>query len=112
MTDTEFLARYALLKRLGLVALAGAAVLAVAALLVESRPMWASGLGAVGALGVVPAFFYLIFLSNWKARYRGTHSNLWGAVLVIETSGWFKLVYLFRHLIPDARGTGRYRRPG
>ena len=65
---------------------------------------------AVGALCVVPAALYLVLLTiwHWKGRYRGTHSSLWGGLLVVETSGWFKLVYLFRHIIPDARNTGRY----
>lgn len=45
---------------------------------------------------------------HWKRRYRGQHSNLWGALLVIETSGWFKIVCWFRHILPDWRGTGRY----
>jgi hypothetical protein len=48
-------------------------------------------------------------LWHWKDRYRGRHSDLWGALLLIETTGWFKLVYLVRHLIPDIRNTGRYR---
>ncbi len=28
--------------------------------------------------------------------------------LVIEVSGWFKVIYLLRHFFPDARKTGRY----
>jgi hypothetical protein len=61
---------------------------------------------------MAPFVFYLVILTiwHWKGRYRGTHSDVWGAVLIIETSGFLKLVYLFRHLIPDARRTGRYRR--
>ena len=63
-----------------------------------------------GCLAIVPGFFYLFVVTiwHWKARYRGNHSDLWGALLLIETSGWFKLVYLFRHIIPDARHSGRY----
>jgi len=59
----------------------------------------------------LPAFFYgyVVTLWHWKDRYRGSHSDLWGALLLIETSSWMKLVYLFRHLIPDMRHTGRYR---
>jgi H+/Cl- antiporter ClcA len=53
---------------------------------------------------------YCVTIWHWKARYRGRHSDLWGALILIETSGWFKLVYLFRHIIPDAQGRGRYRR--
>jgi hypothetical protein len=32
------------------------------------------------------------------------------SLLVFEASGWFKLVYLFRHILPDWRGKGRYSR--
>lgn len=51
---------------------------------------------------------YVPTILHWKARYRGSHSDLWGALLVLEASGWFKLVYLFRHLLPDIKGRGRY----
>lgn len=64
----------------------------------------------VGMVLILPAFFYLYVLTiwHWKDRYKGRHSDLWGALLLIETSGWFKLVYLFRHLLPDALESGRY----
>jgi hypothetical protein len=67
-------------------------------------------LASLGAVCIVPVAFYLVVLTlwHWKSRYRGDHSNLWGAVLVLETSLLGKLVYLFRHLIPDARKSGRY----
>jgi hypothetical protein len=60
----------------------------------------------------VPAFLYVyvVVIWHWKDRYRGWHSDLWGAIILIETSGWMKLVYLGRHIIPDMRGTGRYSR--
>ncbi len=59
----------------------------------------------------VPGFIYLyvVILWHWKDRYLGKHSDLWGVLILIETTGWMKLVYLFRHLIPDMRHTGRYR---
>ena len=53
---------------------------------------------------------YILTIWHWKDRYIGRHSDLWGAILLIETSSWFKLIYLFRHIIPDTRGTGRYLR--
>ena len=64
----------------------------------------------VGILLFLPGFLYLYVLTiwHWKDRYRGKHSDLWGALLLIETSGWFKLVYIFRHLLPDALESGRY----
>jgi hypothetical protein len=46
---------------------------------------------------------------HWKDRYRGQHSYLWGTLILIETSGWLKLVYLFRHMVPDMLQSGRYR---
>jgi energy-converting hydrogenase Eha subunit G len=55
-------------------------------------------------------YFVLVTIWHWKERYRGRHSDLWGGLILIETSGWFKLIYLFRHIIPDARGRGRYAR--
>jgi hypothetical protein len=57
----------------------------------------------------LPAFVYayVVIIWHWKDRYRGNHSDLWGALIVIETGSWMKLVYLFRHLIPDMRQTGR-----
>lgn len=63
-----------------------------------------------GLLTTVPGFLYLFICTiwHWKDRYRGNHSDLWGALLMIESSGWFKLVYLFRHIVPDARQVGRY----
>ncbi len=45
---------------------------------------------------------------HWKGRYIGEHSDLWGGLLLVETSGWMKLVYLFRHMLPDLRREGRY----
>ena len=66
----------------------------------------------VGVFLVVPGTVYLYILTfwHWKSRYRGHHSDLWGVLLCLETSGWFKVVYLFRHMIPDMRGRGRYAR--
>ena len=64
----------------------------------------------IGIITVVPFFIfaYVLTLFHWKSRYRGSHSDLWGVLLLIETSGWFKLVYLFRHILPDINGSGRY----
>lgn len=59
---------------------------------------------------IIPAFIhiYVIVIWHWKDRYRGKHSDLWGALILIETSGWMKIVYFFRHILPDMRHTGRY----
>jgi hypothetical protein len=111
MSDEQFFRRIALLKRLAWVALLGLLIGLVG--LARSRsessePSWLF----FGFIPVFPAAFYLLLLTmwHWKGRYIGTHSDLWAGVLLLETSGWFKLVYLFRHIIPDARGTGRYER--
>ena len=64
----------------------------------------------LGLVLIFPVVFYLVvfMLWHWKGRYIGGHSNLWGALLLIETSGWMKLVYFTRHMLPDLRGEGRY----
>jgi hypothetical protein len=111
VTDSEFQAKFTLLKRLGWLALVGIALLSVAIALSDDRLNPFGVLTALGAaVCIVPVVFYLVIVTlwHWKGRYRGDHSNLWGAVLVLETSGWGKLVYLFRHIIPDARKSGRY----
>ena len=58
---------------------------------------------AVGLFVPLLIYVYVVQIWHWKARYRGRHSDLWGALMLLETSGWMKLVYLFRHLIPDMR---------
>lgn len=59
------------------------------------------GYFALGGLVLIPIY-------HWKDRYVGGHNNLWGALLVIETSGWSKVIYWFRHIFPDRARTGRY----
>jgi hypothetical protein len=63
-----------------------------------------------GSVLVIPLLFWLVFvpLLHWKDRYRGERSTLWGALILIEASGWFKIVYWFRHVLPDWKETGRY----
>jgi len=103
--------RFRLLKRLAIAAGAGLPFLLVAVL--RDLDRLAVLCAVVGALLLLPAFvyWYILTIWHWKDRYRGRHSDLWGALLLVETSGWFKLVYLFRHLLPDARGEGRYLVP-
>ncbi len=66
------------------------------------------GLFFAGFVLLFPWIIYanIVTIWHWKGRYRGKHSDLWGAILLIEASGWFKLIYLFRHILPDAKGTG------
>ncbi|MGH9634208.1 MAG: hypothetical protein ACRD72_05170 [Candidatus Angelobacter sp.] len=65
-----------------------------------------------GVLLMVPCFIHLQLVAvwHWKARYIGDHSKLWGALFILETTGWFKLIYFFRHILPDRRNRGRYLR--
>ena len=63
-----------------------------------------------GALLLIPFLVHLNVLAlwHWKERYQGKHSYLWGAFLIFETTGWSKLVYLFRHIFPDRKSRGQY----
>ena len=110
MSDARFFARISMLKRLGWLSLGGIALICIALGADAAHPN--KIVAVVGALAVAPVVVYLIIFTiwHWKSRYRGSHSDLWGALLLVETSGWFKLIYLFRHIIPDAKGTGRYVR--
>ncbi len=103
MNRDLWLGRFARLKKLGLLAVLGLAV-TIIGLITKPTTL------AIGVLLLVPGLVYLYVLTilHWKDRYRGRHSDLWGVLILIETTGWFKLVYLFRHLIPDARRVGRY----
>jgi hypothetical protein len=69
------------------------------------------GIAVPGAILVIPLAFWvtLIPVFHWKDRYLGSRSGVWGGFLVLETSGWSKLVYWFRHVLPDYRAQGRYR---
>jgi hypothetical protein len=111
VSDAQFLARISILKRLGWLSLAGIALIGAAFVLRGDAAQPNRLVAGLGAVAVVPVVIYLIIFTiwHWKGRYRGSHGDLWGALLLVETSG-FKLIYLFRHIIPDARGTGRYAR--
>ena len=111
MSDSWFASRFRILTTLGYMAGLGAVLLIVRLLLGEratDAPLW------VGVALILPAlvYAYLLPIWHWKARYVGSHSDLWGALLVVEVSGWLKLVYWFRHLIPDYVSSGRYGHQG
>ena len=110
MTDQQFDTHIERLTFAGMLAAVGFA--GFLALLALGESPLAPVLFAVVFLLMAPFLVYLVILIiwHWKARYRGAHSDLWGAFLLVETSGITKLAYTFRHLIPDARQTGRYRR--
>jgi hypothetical protein len=111
MSETLWQSRFQLLRQLGIAALVGLFI-ALPCIFVTNQVVFAGLLVAVMLL-VLPGMVYLVLVTmwHWKQRYRGRHSDLWGGLILLETSGWFKLVYLFRHIIPDARGTGRYSKP-
>lgn len=97
-------------RRLGWLAILAGAGLPFLAVAAYRERAAASSCGVTGAVLFLPGFvyFYILTIWHWKDRYKGRHSDLWGALLLIETTGWFKLVYLFRHLLPDALESGRY----
>lgn len=106
MDSLVWQSRFRWLARLGITALIGFIILIPVFL------GWAAphAVIAIGVLLVVPGAIYLVVVTiwHWKERYRGKQSDLWGGLILLETTGWFKIVYLFRHIIPDARHTGRY----
>ena len=105
-TVHPFANKFSILVRLAKFALLAIPVLALAAVLRSAL------LAILGLLILTPCFVYAYVLTilHWKSRYRGEHSDLWGVLLLIETSGWFKLIYIFRHVRPDMQGRGRYSR--
>jgi len=104
-----FANKFRILVRLAKLALAAIPLLVLAAIWHSHFPLPEICI-ALALLSFLPCFLfvYVLTILHWKARYRGRHSDMWGALLLLETSGWFKLIYIFRHLIPDMRGRGRY----
>lgn len=92
------------LKRLALVAALGL-VFGIVGVAIELPAF--SFLGVVLAIPVV-VWLALIPIFHWKDRYIGQRSGMWGAFLALETSGWSKVIYWFRHVLPDWRKVGRY----
>lgn len=96
--------KWKLLRKLRLLVLF--ALVPVAAAFALRQP----AIAAIGMLFLLPVLFWLAFMPilHWRDRYRGSHPTVWGAFLAFETSGWSKLIYWFRHLLPDYKATGRY----
>jgi hypothetical protein len=92
------------LRRFGYFALGGLLLIAIG---LAADQQW---LTFAGCLLTVPWFVWVVLIPiyHWKDRYVGEQTNLWGALLVIETSGWSKIIYWFRHVLPDRRKSGRY----
>jgi hypothetical protein len=101
-------AKFSTLRKLFFAALAGIIPM-IASFVVQSEGIRVFFV-ILSILLISPVLFYLVVFTlwHWKGRYIGGHSNLWGALLLIETSGWMKLVYFVRHMLPDLRGEGRY----
>jgi hypothetical protein len=105
-----FTKQFRTLIRLAKLAIVAVPLLLLALILNNLRP-WAQLCLITGVLSFLPCILYAYVLTilHWKARYRGRHSDLWGVLLLLEASGWFKLIYIFRHIIPDMKSRGRYR---
>jgi hypothetical protein len=104
---TDWSKRFELIRSFGWLALGGVFLGLIAVLTSDPVRKWTA---IFAILLCLPAllYTYVIILWHWKDRYRGKHSDLWGALILLETSGWFKIVYVFRHLVPDMRHIGRY----
>jgi len=104
-----FANKFRILGRLAKVALLAIPLLVIAAVLHSHAPLpQLCGLLAFVAVFPCLIYGYVLTILHGKARYRGRHGDLWGVLLLLETSGWLKLVYFFRHLLPDMKGRGRY----
>lgn len=111
--EHPFAKKFRILVRLAKFALAAIPLLVLAAILREHSPR-PQMLIVLAMFTSVPClvFAYVLTILHWKSRYRGTHSDLWGVLLLLEASGWFKLIYIFRHVRPDMGGRGRYSDDG
>ena len=107
MTD-KWEIRFKRLSLFGWLALVGVPFAAIASFTSDYLQTFAC---VAALLLIIPGFIYVyvLVILHWKSRYRGKHSDLWGVLILIETSGWMKLVYIFRHIVPDMRKSGRYR---
>jgi len=103
---TTWAKRFESQRDLGIPALFGIGLAIIGACCLSSSPIRTT-LIVTGLLLGVPALIYLN-IWHWKSRSRRKHSNLWGALILLKTSGWFKVVSQLRHIIPDARQSGRY----
>ena len=104
-----FANKFRILVRLAKLALVAIPLLVLAAVLHSHSP-WPQLLVVLAMLSVLPCFIYAYVLTilHWKSRYRGSNSDMWGVLLLLDTSGWFKLIYIIRHIRPDMRCRGRY----
>jgi hypothetical protein len=108
--DTWLEAKISMTKKLGWTALVGLVPFVILFLVPDDSTLAKGILAFLAIIMIIPFILYLNILTiwHWKRRYRGEKSDLWGVVLLIETSGSFKIIYWFRHILPDFRGSGRY----
>ncbi|HSI64968.1 MAG TPA: hypothetical protein VLE43_17715 [Candidatus Saccharimonadia bacterium] len=101
--------KFKILIRLAKLALLGIP-LGVAAWFLPHDSVGSKTCAILATLALTPCFVftYVLTILHWKSRYKGDHSDLWGVLLLLETTGWFKIAYLIRHLIPDLLRKGRY----
>jgi len=109
--EEKYIIRFHRIKILFFIALVALPLL-IGALLLDPNTTVGSTLRILAVVCAIPfiVYTYCITILHWKDRYKGQYSDLWGILLLIETSGWFKIIYFFRHMLPDANGTGRYRK--
>jgi hypothetical protein len=79
--------RFANLRLLGWLVLTGLPLLIAAALTSGTLQKFCC---IAGLLLILPGmiYSYVLVILHWKDRYRGRHSDLWGVLILIETSGW------------------------
>src|SRR5271155_5235805 len=94
----------------GILAVFGA-IMSISAFFI-SDTKWANVLFITGFIVAMPwiLYFNILTIWHWKYRYKGQHSDLWGALMLIETTGWFRTAYMLRHVWPDRKNKGRYKR--
>ena len=109
MTMHPFANKFRILTRFAKVALLAVPLLVLSGILHGRSPLREVCI-LLAVLSAFPCLIYgyVLTILHWKARYRGNHSELWGVLILLEASGWFKLIYFFRHMLPDMRGRGRY----
>jgi hypothetical protein len=105
MTD-KWPRRFELMRGFGWLTAVSAAFFFVALFFPAEYRVWPV---VFGVLFLFPflVYTYVVVIWHWKERYQGKHSDLWGALILIETSGWMKIVYFFRHILPDMKRTER-----
>jgi len=104
----KWIRRFQTVRAFGWMAVAGLVLMVFAAAVPENVGAF---LAIFGFLLFLPAFLYIPFATiwHWKERYRGTHSDLWGGLILLQMGGLSQLVYLIRHIVPDMGRRGRYR---